>query len=183
MLLYYNYPSLEERSRVAFGIILKEWYDRWKLVVNGGNNPFHKLAVYSGHDFGILALLAALGFKKNISWPAYSSVVQLELYQNAHQIDSQFYLRLIYNGKEETLPFCENFSIINYNSGKLCPWARVVHYLDIITPENITTECGSDPPQLQFVVYVVGIVVIFMMGWIFGWTYALLGKLYFSEKK
>ncbi|XP_063900287.1 lysosomal acid phosphatase-like [Zophobas morio] len=163
-----TYPTLEKKSRVSIGILLKEWKDRWDIAVmqakqrfsinNTGkdtnsndveyhqsisrNLSFHKFAEYSGHDLGLLSILIAFGFSQQ-NWPRYSSLLQFELYEEDNlKTEPNFFLRLIYNGVETPFPFCGKFSI--QNSHHLCPWEVVRDYLDKITPTNISAECQND---------------------------------------
>lgn len=99
-------------------------------------------AYYSGHDTTIGAVLGALNVT-GFQWPPYASNMQFELWkqsssssENAVQDDSDFYVRVLYNGA--VLPM--------YAAGccdDMCPADDFISYLDSMIPDDVAAICAA----------------------------------------
>lgn len=95
-------------SKLAMGPLWAEIFDPILPIVNGGSdrglsdNKFHLL---SGHDTTIIPLLAALGIWNVKDWPAYASMMILEVHElvdgktDRSVYPTKFAFRLLYNGQ------------------------------------------------------------------------------------
>lgn len=79
-----------------------------------------------------MTLLTAFNIS-DAAWPAYASQLVFEVYQME---DLSFSLRILYNGKVQKMPFCENKEICNINT-------VVSGYLKTILPESVEKNCQS----------------------------------------
>ena len=81
----------------------EHWIDLLPLMKNRVRNPFPKLALFSGHDKPILALLATLVPKsvENDEWVPYASMFIIEVH-DIQTVNDYFpsgkAFRLLYNG-------------------------------------------------------------------------------------
>jgi len=99
----------KEYSKLAMGPLWAEIIDNFYPIVND-RDALVKLALYSGHDSTIIALLSSLGPKvwKNNEWPTYAGMVVLEIHElvdgqsNRLVYKSQHVFRLLYNGEPIT---------------------------------------------------------------------------------
>ena len=119
-----------------------------------------KIVLYSGHDRTLEYLSTALGiFNDHALMPHYASRFIIEVYKinpkNENHVASDFYFRVVVNGKDLTqkIPFCKN---ANFYSGtyiekneenektkrelKLCPIEAIIRLLhdDYFIPFNTT---------------------------------------------
>lgn len=118
-----------------------------------------KIVLYSGHDKTLEYLATALGIVSDrVTIPHYASRFIIEVYKinskNEDHVASDFYFRVLINGKDFTqkIPFCRNanFYSATYveNDGtnktkrdsKLCPIETIIRHLhdDYFVPFNAT---------------------------------------------
>lgn len=73
-------------------------------VINNADTGNYKFALFSGHDTTVQPFLAAV-LKENWDqhWPAYASMVTIELYQ---AVAGGYLFRMVYNGEAMTIPGC-----------------------------------------------------------------------------
>ncbi|XP_033337634.1 2-phosphoxylose phosphatase 1 [Megalopta genalis] len=126
-----------------------------------------KIVLYSGHDKTLEYLATALGiFSDKLAMPHYASRFVIEVYRlnsrNENHVASDFYFRVIVNGKDFTqkIPFCRNanFYSASYTErsdtdrvrkdSKLCPIETIIRQLhdDYFGPFNATNfkdACSS----------------------------------------
>lgn len=115
-----------------------------------------KIVLYSGHDKTLEYLATALGiFSDKLTMPHYASRFVIEVYRinpkNENHVASDFYFRVIVNGKDFTqkIPFCKNANFYNVErqdsertrrDSKLCPIETIIRQLhdDYFGPFNAT---------------------------------------------
>ncbi|CAL7942547.1 unnamed protein product [Xylocopa violacea] len=118
-----------------------------------------KIVLYSGHDKTLEYLATALGiFSDKLTMPHYASRFVIEVYRinpkNENHVASDFYFRVVINGKDYTqkIPFCRNanFYSVSYierneaekirKDSKLCPIETIIRQLhdDYFGPFNAT---------------------------------------------
>uniref|UniRef100_A0A1B6EF73 2-phosphoxylose phosphatase 1 n=1 Tax=Clastoptera arizonana TaxID=38151 RepID=A0A1B6EF73_9HEMI len=115
-----------------------------------------KFVLYSGHDKTIQYLTTALGVATDLTiTPLYASRLIFEVYRSSNQISngknmqigSDFYFRLVFNGKDITnrIHFCRRRSILDVSPLKahliyLCPIESIIRFLhdDYFTTLNST---------------------------------------------
>ncbi|XP_011406697.1 PREDICTED: counting factor 60-like [Amphimedon queenslandica] len=117
-----KYPSVQENARAGIGFLLKDIWKNFNRSVNG--EDYEKFSLYSGHDTTLIQLLVALGIDEGI-WPPYSSMMLFELYSTS---TAPAAVRVLYNGKIKTLPFC--------NGQELCSYETFSNYLSTVTPPD-----------------------------------------------
>lgn len=77
--------------RINGGMILRKIIDDMVARKNGTLDERRKVMLYSGHDFNVVSLLAALGvYSPHV--PQYSSAVMIEL----HEVDKQYTVKVCY---------------------------------------------------------------------------------------
>ncbi|XP_073989037.1 2-phosphoxylose phosphatase 1 isoform X2 [Rhodnius prolixus] len=119
-----------------------------------------RIVLYSGHDKTLSYLATALGVTGKVSSPQYASRLIFEVYRSNDQaaaqygpVGSDYYFRLLFNGKDITnrIQFCKTSSDLNshkelnFTSSKsvnfyLCPLESIVRFLhdDYFAPFNAT---------------------------------------------
>lgn len=119
-----------------------------------------KIVLFSGHDKTLEYLAIALGVvSERVIMPHYASRFVIEVYKanpkNENHVASDFYFRVIVNGRDatHTIPFCKNtsFYVASYvernddNEGtrkesRLCPIEAIIRQLhdDYFVPFNAT---------------------------------------------
>ena len=88
-----------------------------------------------------MPILTALRVEDGV-WVPYASMILMELYEDTTKplnqntpAASRFYMRLIYNGKVLTPPFCKN--------GSLCGFQELSKYLYTVTPtDEFAKQCS-----------------------------------------
>mmetsp|Transcript_2565 Transcript_2565/g.4133 ORF Transcript_2565/g.4133 Transcript_2565/m.4133 type:complete len:601 (-) Transcript_2565:128-1930(-) len=97
-----------EYSKVAMGPLWAEIFEAIEPIVNGGSDrglSDNKLHVVSGHDTTLVPLLASLGIWNVEMWPAYASMMLLEVHElidgktDRTVYPTPFAFRLIFNGE------------------------------------------------------------------------------------
>ncbi|KAG5314441.1 PXYP1 phosphatase, partial [Pseudoatta argentina] len=120
-----------------------------------------KIVLYSGHDKTLEYLATALGIVSDVA-THYASRLVIEVYKinprNDNRLASDFYFRIIANGRDLTpkVPFCRNANtyvsddgeFMSKKSVKLCPIENIVRQLhdDYFVPFNATNfkdACSS----------------------------------------
>lgn len=111
-----------------------------------------KIVLYSGHDKTLEYLATALGiFSDRLTMPQYASRFVIEVYRinprNENRVASDFYFRVVVNGRDltERIPFCRSSNLYGVNYAdrkdlKLCPIEAIVRQLhdDYFAPFNAT---------------------------------------------
>lgn len=119
-----------------------------------------KIVLYSGHDKTLEYLATALGLVERFSMSHYASRFIIEVYKinpkNENHVASDFYFRVVINGKDFTqeIPFCKNSANLlavnfyekrdknekNKFDPKLCPIEAIIRQLhdDYFAPFNAT---------------------------------------------
>ncbi|XP_053696498.1 2-phosphoxylose phosphatase 1 [Sabethes cyaneus] len=105
-----------------------------------------KFVLYSGHDKTLEFLMTALGLSIESPFIPYASRMAFEVYKSDK--DTQYYFRLLYNGKDVTnaIGVCEGGKSLNVPRGirgdraKLCPIENIIRFLhdDYFLPLNAT---------------------------------------------
>eukprot|EP00163_Fabomonas_tropica_P020845 TRINITY_DN36751_c0_g1_i1.p1 TRINITY_DN36751_c0_g1~~TRINITY_DN36751_c0_g1_i1.p1 ORF type:complete len:451 (-),score=96.87 TRINITY_DN36751_c0_g1_i1:29-1381(-) len=109
----FSFPNVSANSQVGIGFLLDEISSR----LNPGSAGDVKFSLFSGHDNTLMPLLNALGVWQN--WTPYASWIIFETWTDS---TSAVYIRVMYNGKELTIPGCPNV---------LCP---ISDFLNAIKP-------------------------------------------------
>ena len=81
----------------------------------------------------VTALLSALNGTVE-GWPRYASMMQFELYSTA-KANVGFAIRMVFNGKEVKLPFCDEV---------LCDVTQFSKYISTVTPQDPVADCKVD---------------------------------------
>ena len=126
-----------------------------------------KIVLYSGHDKTLEYLATALGiFSDKLAMPHYASRFVIEVYRinprNENHVASDFYFRVVINGKDFTqkIPFCRNanFYSVSYTErneaertrrdSKLCPIETIIRqlhddYFGSFNATNFKDACTS----------------------------------------
>ena len=125
----YSVPDPQTYARAGIGFLLSEMVDVMLDVVhNSTTSPQYQMTLWSGHDTTLVPILAALNQWDGI-WAMYASQMQWEIYRDP--FSSEYYLRVIYNGKELSLPGCPS---------TLCPWAAAYEFLQKVLPDGNCAE-------------------------------------------
>lgn len=116
-----KYPSVEENARTGIGFLLRKIWQNMNDSISGASQ--RKFLLYSGHDTTLIPLLTALqtGIEE---WPHYASMMLVELYNITHS--SGRAVRIVYNGKILSMPFCGNATLCDYNTFS--------QYMSTVTP-------------------------------------------------
>lgn len=93
----------------------------------------------------MIPLLVALQADDGV-WPSYASMIILELYSTTSDYQdtvygSNYFVRVIYNGKVLYLPFCGS-------QKDTCDFDVFSKYIKTVIPDDKTKQCGT-PKQLQ----------------------------------
>ena len=84
----------------------------------------------------------------DFKWSPYASMVQLELLEVLNSKNTEYAVRLVYNGEERTIPYCDKSP---------CPLTQFSQLVRDITPQDSVAECkitnhavmfGPRPPRL-----------------------------------
>lgn len=125
--LILNTPNRTEFGKHAVGPLLSAVQREMHKSLTGQSGA-KKLYIIMGHDTGpMMPLLSALGIWDG-SWPSYASKLILELYNNKLD-EEEFAVRVVYDGKEVTLPGCSN---------KLCQWTEFESIMQELQPPTKT---------------------------------------------
>jgi len=132
---FFSYPNATENANFGIGFLLSDFHAfLMNLTVQEREIP-PKLVVWSGHDTTLLPILLAFDVWDG-DWPPYASVIGFEVYQN----QSQWGIRMFYNGKELLIPDCQV---------PICDWAvfkRVLEALLPSTSESCKPTSRASPP-------------------------------------
>uniref|UniRef100_A0A182IYP0 2-phosphoxylose phosphatase 1 n=1 Tax=Anopheles atroparvus TaxID=41427 RepID=A0A182IYP0_ANOAO len=94
-----------------------------------------KFVVYSGHDKTFEYLIASLGVQLDNPFIPYASRMAFEVYKSDK--DTQYYFRLVYNGRDvtNTIDVCESGKSLNVprgirgGRGHLCPIENIIRFI------------------------------------------------------
>ncbi|KAI9599240.1 histidine phosphatase superfamily [Syncephalis fuscata] len=134
-----------EYNRLTLGYFLGELRDRIVKAVDTFNTSSDSSALFkptfelfSGHDSTIYGIIGSLG-ELDLRWPPYASNLLFEVWQsNANLNDSnrstasEYIVRIIYNGRVLTLPWCNTPN---------CPLSIYLDHLSSLIPANLMQEC------------------------------------------
>ncbi|XP_018783961.1 PREDICTED: 2-phosphoxylose phosphatase 1 isoform X1 [Bactrocera latifrons] len=105
-----------------------------------------KFVLYSGHDWTLQYLTAALGIRTGKTFIPYATRLAIELYKSETHTD--YYFRIVYNGRDVTqqIEFCEGGKSLRVtrdsrgNKADLCPIENIIRFLheDYFAPLNAT---------------------------------------------
>lgn len=138
--------ALREYKRIgllrAYGMI-RHIVSYMLRMISGDRTRF---VLYSGHDWTMQYLAAALGIERKHTHVPYAARLGFELYKS--EANTDYYFRVILSGKDVTqsLGFCEGSKslIVNRDSrgskAALCPIENIIRFLheDYFTPLNAT---------------------------------------------
>lgn len=125
----YAYPSMQEAAKVGIGFFVKEMFKEVADMMD--NESKLKFILYSGHDVTLMPLQLAFNISDGV-WPPYASQLIFEVYQMS---DNSFSLRILYNGKVQKMPFC--------NNKEMCDMDTVERHLATIEPESVEKNCQT----------------------------------------
>lgn len=94
-----------------------------------------KFVLYSGHDRTLQFLMTALGIKNQNYFIPYAARLAFEVYKSS--TDTEYYFRLVYNGKDITqeIDFCEGGKSLRVNKDSrgnkadLCPIENIIRFI------------------------------------------------------
>lgn len=105
-----------------------------------------KFVLYSGHDWTMQYLTAALGIERKQTYVPYATRLGFEVYKS--EANTDYYFRVILSGKDVTqsLGFCEGSKSLMVNrdnrgsKAALCPIENIIRFLheDYFTQLNVT---------------------------------------------
>ncbi|XP_055918082.1 2-phosphoxylose phosphatase 1 [Eupeodes corollae] len=119
-----------------------------------------KFVLYSGHDWTLQYLTAALGIKTESTSIPYATRLTVEVYKSDKSTD--YYFRVLYNGRDVTqqIDFCEGGRSLRVtrdsrgNKADLCPIENIIRFLheDYFAPLNATNfkDACSSPKLNEF---------------------------------
>ena len=110
---------------MAIGPLMEEIYQNMNNVVIGQSQNLFSL--YSAHDTTLMPILQSLQVFDG-QWAPYASMIVFELYQ----IDSEYGIKLIYNGETFQVPGC---------SDVICPWDEFTTIIQDIVA--VSSQCSS----------------------------------------
>lgn len=120
-----NSTTPEKYARLVSYPLLHEIVQRFLAVARyNADDEKSRIHLYSGHDKTISALLKALKVHDG-HWPPYASNLIFELYDGNRK---QFYVRILYNGRDVTkqVRFCKD---IGNATGGLCPFDNFMYFV------------------------------------------------------
>lgn len=131
-----NSTITEKYARLVSYPLLHEIVQRF-LTVARYNSPqkSSRIHLFSGHDKTISAILKSLKIYDG-RWPPYASSLVFELYDKRKK---QFYVRILYNGKDVTkqVRFCRDIG--NATDG-LCPFDNFMYFVFFETSKYFGTS-------------------------------------------
>lgn len=105
-----------------------------------------KFVLYSGHDWTLQYLTAALGIQTDTTFIAYAARIAFEVYKSEAHTD--YYFRVVFDGHDVTkqIDFCEGGKSLRVtrdsrgNKADLCPIENIIRFLheDYFGPLNAT---------------------------------------------
>ena len=137
-----NKLMIQQRLLRAYGLI-KNVVNFILKIISGDKVKF---VLYSCHDKTLQYLLSSLGLIKETPYIPYAARLSFEVYRS--EMNTQFYLRMLYNGKDVTslVSFCEGGKSLRVKRGRklgkadLCPIENVIRFThdDFFAPLNAT---------------------------------------------
>lgn len=73
-------------------------------------------------------------------WSPYASMVQLELLEATNATNTDYAVRLLYNGQERRIPYCSSLP---------CSLAQFSEYMQEITSQDPATDCKVTNPGIM----------------------------------
>lgn len=120
-----------------------------------------KFVLYSGHDWTLQYLMAALGLSMENTFVPYASRLAFEVYKS--EMHTDYYFRVVFNGRDVTqeIDFCEGGKSLRVtrdsrgNKADLCPIENIIRFLheDYFAPLNATNfkdACQANPKSNEF---------------------------------
>ncbi|XP_054742443.1 2-phosphoxylose phosphatase 1 isoform X1 [Anastrepha obliqua] len=160
LMAYTNWQSTHEAEHAHYKRIgLLRAYGMMRHIVSymlrmiSGDRT--KFVLYSGHDWTLQYLTAALGIKTGNTFIPYATRLAFELYKSETHTD--YYFRVVYNGRDVTqqIDFCEGGKSLRItrdsrgNKADLCPIENIIRFLheDYFTPLNATNFKDACSPS------------------------------------
>ena len=150
LLTYSNWSELREsKNKLMIQQRLLRSYGLIRNIVNfilkmiSGDKV--KFVLYSCHDKTLQYLLSSLGLILETPYIPYAARLSFEVYRS--EMNTQFYVRLIYNGRDVTksVSFCEGGKSLRVKRGRmgkadLCPIENIIRFThdDFFAPLNAT---------------------------------------------
>ncbi|XP_037959947.1 2-phosphoxylose phosphatase 1 [Teleopsis dalmanni] len=166
LMFYANWQSGREAKHVyykriglmrAYGMI-RHIVSYMLKMISGDRTKF---VLYSGHDWTLQYLTAALGIQTENTFIPYAARLSIELYKSEAHTD--YYFRVLYNGRDVTneIDFCEGGKSLRItrdsrgNKADLCPIENIIRFLhdDYFGPLNATNfkdACTVTPKSNDF---------------------------------
>jgi hypothetical protein len=143
-LLNYYQQAFQYDHKLANILFTGVWASEMIPMLNAAMDRSYKDHTFylnSGHDSNVQAIMELLNFG-NKRWPAYSALLQIELYKEALNVDN-VWVRFLYDGEVVIPEFCK-LSVV---SNELCPVPQFIKLLTDSLPRN--GECKTIPPRLM----------------------------------
>ncbi|XP_078357656.1 counting factor 60-like isoform X2 [Oculina patagonica] len=133
----YSYPTIQEYSKVGIGFLIGEIWEAMQEALE--ESKARKFFLYSGHDHTVMPLLQAFN-ASDYKWSPYASMVQLELLEMNNGSTTDYAVRLLYHGQEQTIPYCRSSP---------CPLAQFSDYIRQIVSSDPATDCKVTNPEIM----------------------------------
>lgn len=131
---FLNVWNNSEWAKLAMSNITYSVRTNIENLINNDDNQ-KKFALFACHDTTILPFLAAvLGDNWDRVWPAYASLVTIEVYSSATSA-TEYLFRMVYNSKPLIVPGCDD---------SLCPLQTLLDAMAFADPKN---DCVNPEPQ------------------------------------
>ncbi|XP_074614562.1 counting factor 60-like [Acropora palmata] len=134
-----NYPSPQKYAKVGIGFLIAEMWKEMQAAVAGEKTK--KFYLYSGHDNTVMPLLVALN-ASDYKWCPYASMVQLELLEVLNPTNTDYAVRLLFNGEER--------HIKSYCDASPCSLAQFMQFIRDNTPEDPVKDCHVTNHDVMF---------------------------------
>ncbi|XP_017474510.1 PREDICTED: 2-phosphoxylose phosphatase 1 isoform X1 [Rhagoletis zephyria] len=163
LMAYANWQSTQNAEHVYYKRIgLLRAYGMMRHVVSymlrmiSGDRT--KFVLYSGHDWTLQYLTAALGIRTGNTFISYATRLAFELYKSETHTD--YYFRAVYNGRDVTqqIDFCEGGKSLRItrdsrgNKADLCPIENIIRFLhedyfSSLNATNFKDACSPSSPH------------------------------------
>ncbi|KAF7350450.1 Acid phosphatase [Mycena venus] len=147
-----------EVRRLGMGPLLADLAQKMAKKAQLGTEDPLKILVHSTHDTALAAMCSALDVYDE-KWPAFTAHISFELFKKSQPDDKRSYLQAIlspfkstpqeyfvrmrYQNKNMTLPFCAEDGKHLAGSPEFCTLAAFQRRVQELTPVDWDTECAS----------------------------------------
>lgn len=132
----FEYPTIQDHAKVGIGFLISEiWMAMQEALEESKARKFY---LYSGHDYTVMPFMTAFNASDG-NWSPYASMIQLELLETTSSKDTDYAVRLLYQGQERVIPYCRRSP---------CPLAQFSEYIRAIIPQHPDTDCKVTNPKL-----------------------------------